>query len=177
MRSHRTIKTVWLTLVVVAVVSAQPHDARADGWSVDEGVDEFTDLPVVTASVESDGGDQLVIRCTEEKVLYSIYEPQQALLSQELSVRYRIDKLDVVDSTLSWENRNGRALTALTTRKSLFKNELSESERSELFSLLEGLMNGTRFVIEADGERASFSLSGSGKAVGDALSACDVLFE
>lgn len=177
MRSHWTIRTAWLAGAVVVGVSLQVHGARADRWSVDEGFDEFTDLPVVTASVDSDDSDRLVIRCTEEKVLHFLYEPRKVLQSQELSVRYRIDKLDVVDSALGWENKSGRALTALTTRKSLFKNELSEADRSEFFSLLEGLMSGTRFVIEADGERASFSLRGSGKVIGDALTACDVLLE
>ena len=170
------IKAAWLAFVVAAL-GAQAHAARAGGWSVEKGFDEFTDLPVVAASVDSDDGDQLVIRCTEEKVLHSIFEPHKGIQSQELSVRYRIDKLEVVDSALSWQNQNGRALTALTTRKSLFKNELSEAERDEFLTLLQGLMNGTRFVIEAGGERASFTLSGSGKAIGDALSACDVLFE
>lgn len=177
MCSHWTIKAAWPVVVVAAGLGGQVHVVLAGGWSVDQGFDEFTDRPVVTASVESDAGDNLVIRCTEEKVLHSIYEPQKALQSEELSVRYRIDKLDVVDSALSWENQNGRVLTALTTRKSLFKNELSEAEQGEFFSMLEGLMNGTRFVIEAGGERASFSLSGSGRAIGDALSACDVLVD
>lgn len=177
MCSHWTIRAAWPVVVVVAGLGGQAHAVLAGGWSVDQGFDEFTDLPVVTASVESSKGDHLVIRCTEEKVLHSIYEPQKALQSPEPSVRYRIDKLDVVDSALSWENQNGRVLTALTTRKSLFKNELSEAERGEFLSLLEGLMTGVRFVIEAGGERASFSLNGSDRAIGEALSACDVLFE
>ncbi len=149
--------------------------AAAEQWEVVEKLDEFTDLPVVTASVQNNDGGHLLVRCTDEKVLHAIYAPERMLEAEELAVRYRVDKLDVVESGLAWERRKGEALTALTTRKSLFKNELSEVEREEFMGLLGALMVGTRFVIEADGERTEFSLTGSGKAIGSALVACDVL--
>ena len=170
---------LWIRLGAVGLLSAilVAAPANADQWKVVEKVDEFTDLPVVTASVESEEGDSLVVRCTDEKVLHAIYAPSGMLEAEELVVRYRVDRSDVVDSALVWEKKKGQALTALTTRKSLFKNELSEPEREEFVTLLGALMVGTRFVIEADGERAAFSLTGSGKAIGDALVACDVLVD
>lgn len=172
-----TGRRIWPRVLVVISLSMLANGAKAQTWKLDEGLDEFTDLPVVTASVTSDRGDRLVVRCTDEKVLHSIYAPQRPIDADELAVRYRVDKTDVVESALSWENHKGLALTALTTRKSLFKNELSEAERAEFVALLEALMTGSVFVIEADGERATFSLSGSGKAIGSALVACDVSTE
>ncbi|MHA1564594.1 MAG: hypothetical protein ACTSX7_04705 [Alphaproteobacteria bacterium] len=140
-------------------------------WQVVENEDDFTDEIVVTAAVVTAHNDRLSVQCDGSNSIVFVYGPGTRLRADEVVVRYRVDKEPPVESALEWENHNGRARVSLATKKSLF-GEGGQDE--ELLNLLQALIRGGSFVIEADGERARFSLRGSEQALLAVLGSCGI---
>ncbi len=144
--------------------------AAAD-WQLDESKDAFTDVPVATAVVTTQSNDRLTVRCDATNTIVFVYGPQMPLRADDVAVRYRLDDEPTIESTLVWENFNGRARTSLATKKSLFGEG---DQDDEFLNMLEGLIKGAQFVIEANGEQARFTLRGSEKALSAVLASCDI---
>ena len=143
-------------------------------WQVVESEDAFTDAPVVTAGVVTPHDDRLSVQCDGALAIVLVYGPGTPLRAEEVVVRYRVDKEPPVESGLEWENHNGRARVSLATKKSLFGEG---GQEEELLNLLQALIRGGSFVIEADGEQTQFSLRGSEQALSAVLSHCGVEIE
>ncbi len=148
-------------------------EAAAD-WQVSEGEDAFTDEPVVTASVSTGSDDRLIVQCDATNSIVLVFEPMTPLRAEEPAVRYRVDREEAVVSTLVWENHNGRARTARAPKKSLFGEG---GQEDEILSILQSLVRGGNFVIEAGGEQAQFSLRGSEKALLPVIGRCGIEIE
>lgn len=146
----------------------------AAAWQLDKGEDPFSDLPVVTAVVTTANSDQLSVQCDGTKSIVFVYGPKTPLRADDVTVRYRVDKEPAVESTLAWENFNGRARTSLATKKSLFGEG---GQGDEFLGMLQALMRGGKFVIEAGGERAQFSLRGSEQSLLAVLGSCEIELE
>ena len=162
----------------VAMTVAALDDAAAAGpWQLEDELDPFSDMRVVRASVTADTGDTLSVTCDENLALVTVFEPARAIRGEEPAVRYRIDDNPPVESSLAWENFNGRARAVLVSTTSLF-GDRSQSEQVDEFRMFGAqLMAGARLVLEAGGEQATFQLTRSGAALEAVFAGCEIALE
>lgn len=148
------VKSLKWIATAVACAFAVPAWAT---WSYERSTDKFTDELVSIARETAQGG-ALIVRC-KDGFLETYLVTNHYLDDDGSDVRYRIDKGEV-DSSY-W--------TSSTDGSTVFSQSPAETARA--------LIAGGRLVIEAsdfNGTRYSytFSLAGSGAAVGKVLSDC-----
>lgn len=173
------VRGAWLAVAASGFVLAPAigMTSASAAWQFTVGSDPFSDLPMVTAEVETDAGDHLSIACDENKALVTVFSPAREIRAEDFEVRYRVDGHPPVVSGLEWVDLNGRARAVLVSKTSLFGDRSQAEQVEEFRQLGRELIAGVTLVIEAGGEFASFSLARSAEALEAVLSACEVTLE
>ncbi|ABZ76351.1 hypothetical protein Shal_1786 [Shewanella halifaxensis HAW-EB4] len=154
------LSSVFLTSIQTSAV-AQP-------WEFSSTVDDFADTSISIASTKtSDGKGMAFVRCNAKTKLEIVFADGQYMgTGKSLSVRYRIDKDEVV-------NQRWRPSTEGT---SLFVGS------SGKYPLARNLANGEKIIIEVKDYKGtphkfSFALTGAKEPIRQVFDKCGIPFE
>lgn len=153
--------------VSATVFLALSMPAAAATWQLEQDTGGFANTDTISAFTTSDDA-KLVLRCENKDRIMILFQPHNIISEGgHVPTRYRIGQNPTITST-DWISLYG--IAAYWGAKKT--DQKSDTRRQQIIAFAQSLMKGKDILIEAENERAQFSLEGSSKTISQVLAAC-----
>ncbi len=157
--------------VSATVFLALSMPAAAATWQLEQDTGGFANTDTISAFTTSNDA-KLVLRCENKDRIMILFQPDNIISEGgHVPMRYRIGQNPTISSN-DWISLYGIAAYWGAKKSDQKADRKSNTRRQQIIAFAQSLMKGKDILIEAENERAQFSLEGSSKTISRVLAAC-----